>query len=65
MCHESLFFWGKDISQGTPIAGEPCLLYLKSEIAFKLVYMGIVALVVAAIMLFLWIFQYCLWKKYY
>jgi len=41
-----------------------CLGYLKDEIGSNMNYLGVTAVVVGCILFLIWVFQYCLWKKF-
>jgi len=62
ICNPSLFFWSLNLDKGVPTTN--CLGYLKSEIGNNMNYLGITAIVVGGILFFIWIFQYCLWRKF-
>ena len=40
------------------------MLYLKEEVQNNLSYMGVSSIVAGIVMLFTFIFQYCLWADY-
>jgi len=62
VCNPGLFFFSVNISFGIPQTN--CLGYAKQEIGNNMNYLGITAIVVGGILFFIWIFQYCLWRKF-
>ena len=51
-----------DLSKGVP--DETCLAHIQTEIKGSMQYIGITVLLSGVFMFFVWVFQYCLWKKF-
>lgn len=62
ICNPALWYYSLNLSVGIPTKN--CLIYLKQEVGDHLVYLGITSLVTGFILFFVWICQYCLWKKF-
>jgi len=62
ICHPGLFYWSLSLDKGIPTTN--CLGYLKKEIGDNMNYLGVTAIVVGGILFFIWIFQYCLWRRF-
>lgn len=62
ICESALFYYALDVAEGRP--KQVCLMYLKDEVQNNLSYMGVSAIVAGLVMLFTFIFQYCLWADY-
>ena len=62
VCKTGLFYFYLDLSKGIPT--ETCILSIQSEVKESLSYLGITVLVSGLFMLIVWIFQYCLWRKF-
>ena len=57
-----MFYYALEVSDGRP--DKVCLMYLKDEVQNNLSYMGIASVVAGLVMLFAFIFNYCLWTDY-
>ena len=62
ICKAALFYYSLPVTQGKP--EKVCLMHLKEEVQSNLAYMGIAAIVAGLVMLFTFVFQYCLWAEY-
>ena len=62
ICNPGIFYWTLNIDKGIPTTN--CIGYLKQEIGDNMNYLGVTAIVVGGILFFIWIFQYCLWKRF-
>ena len=62
ICESAIFYYALEITEGKP--EQVCLLFLKDEVQNNLSYMGIASIVAGLVMLFTFIFQYCLWADY-
>lgn len=62
LCKTALFYWTRPLSDGRPT--QTCMLYLKEAISNNLTYLGIVSVISGICVLFAFLVQYCLWKKY-
>lgn len=62
VCTTGLFFMSLDLSKGVP--DETCLAHIQTEIKGSMQYIGITVLLSGVFMFFVWVFQYCLWKKF-
>jgi hypothetical protein len=62
ICNPGLFYWSRNLDYGLPASN--CIGYLKKEIGDNMNYLGVTAIVVGGILFFIWIFQYCLWRKF-
>ena len=62
ICESPLFFYSLPLSEGKP--DQVCLLHLKDEVQNNLSYMGIASIFAGLVMMFTFIFQYCLWADY-
>lgn len=62
ICESSMFYFTLPMADGPP--SSTCLLHMKEVIANNLTYMGMTSTVCGFIMFFIWICQYCLWRKY-
>lgn len=61
-CNPGLFFYSLDLSIGVPKEG--CLQHLKSEIGNTMTYIGVTAIIIGILMLFVFCAQYALWADY-
>lgn len=62
ICKPGLFYYTRKLDLGVPSSN--CLLYLKNEIGSSMTYLGITSIVVGGLLFLIWIFQYCLWKRF-
>ena len=62
ICTPSVWYWGRSIAEGRP--SKSCITSIKDDVTGAFTGLGIVTLVSGILMLFIFIMQYCLWKKY-
>ena len=62
VCKTSMFYFTLKLEVGPPTT--TCLTHMKEVISNNLTYMGMTSTVCGLIMIFTWICQYCLWRKY-
>ena len=62
ICESAIFYYALDITEGKP--DKVCLMYLKEEVQNNLAYMGIASIMAGLVMMFAFVFQYCLWADY-
>lgn len=62
VCNPALWYYSLELSYGIPVNN--CLIYLKQEIGSNLIYLGITSLVTGFVLFVVWMFQYCLWRKF-
>lgn len=62
ICVKSLFFWSKDLSAGPP--SEACLKGMHDGLTSAFTGLSVCTLLAGIFLLFMFIWQYCLWKKY-
>lgn len=62
ICTAAIFYYSLPVVEGVP--SEVCLMYLKQEVQDSLALMGIFSVVTGLVMLFTFLFQYCLWADY-
>jgi hypothetical protein len=62
ICRPGLFYYSLTLDKSFPTTN--CLGYLKQEIGNNMAYLGITSIVVGGLLFFIWIFQYCLWKRF-
>ena len=62
ICEKALFYYTLDISEGIPT--KTCLRGVNEEIRMSLAYVGITVVVTGVLMFFIWLAQYCLWRRF-
>lgn len=62
ICEAAIFYYALPVLEGKP--DKVCLMFLKEEVQNNLSYMGITAITAGLVMLFTFVFQYCLWADY-
>ncbi len=62
ICESAMFYYALELKEGKP--DQVCLMFLKNEVQDNLSYMGVACIVAGLVMLFTFVFQYCLWADY-
>merc|ERR1712048_641480 len=62
ICRPSVWYWGKSIEEGIPT--KSYLSSIKDDVTGAFTGLGIVTLLSGILMFFIFIMQYCLWRKY-
>lgn len=62
ICKPSVFYWNKGLGSGVP--GKACVSSIQDEVGSAFMGLGISSFVAGILFFFIFIFQYCLWKKY-
>lgn len=62
VCEASLFAFSKPVTDGKPVRS--CVIGLKDAMGTEFRGLGLVALLSGILLFIIFIFQYCLWKKY-
>ena len=61
ICEEPLFYFSKSVENGMP---KSCFSDIKDEVRKEMFFLGITSLGCGLLLIVLWTFQYCLWRKY-
>jgi len=62
ICKPALFNWIQAMDEGIPT--KSCVSSVKDDLTGSFMGLGICTLVSGFLLLFIWIVQYCLWRKY-
>ena len=62
ICKPALFSWTQSVNSGKPLSS--CIGAVKDELKGSFMGLGICTLVSGILLFFIFLFQYCLWKKY-
>lgn len=62
ICEVAGFYWSKDIAAGPPKTS--CLPEIRDGLSSAFTGLGAVSFITGIFLLLIFIFQYCLWKKY-
>lgn len=62
ICSPALFYWSKSIELGRPT--EACVGSIKDDLTESFLGLAVATLVSGFLLFFIWIMQYCLWKKF-
>ena len=64
ICETTLFYWTLDTNDAVGVPSETCLPNLKKIMTESVAGLAYATLIVGIALFFVWICQYCLWKKY-
>jgi len=62
ICSPAMFYWGLSIETGKPISS--CIKSIKDDLTDSFKGLGVATLVSGFLLFFIWIMQYCLWRKF-
>lgn len=62
ICSTAEFYWSRSIDEGKPTAS--CIDNIKSDLTNAFVGLGVTTLIAGIFLFFVFIMQYCLWRKY-
>lgn len=62
ICNKALFNWIQPVAEGIPT--QSCVTSVKDDLTGSFMGLGIATLVSGVLLFFIWLCQYCLWKKY-
>ena len=62
ICKTPLFYNSLDLKAGIPTKN--CQEAIKKEMNSNVIYLGVTGVVIGVLLWFIWVFQYCLWKKF-
>ena len=62
ICTPALFYWSKSIDLGKP--SKSCVNSIKDDLTDSFTGMAIATLFSGILLFFIWICQYCLWRKF-
>ena len=61
ICKPALFTWVSNVDSGMPT--QSCVNSVKDDLTGSFMGLGICTLISGILLFFIWLFQYCLWKK--
>ena len=62
ICKPALFNWIQKVDEGKPI--KSCVSAVKDDLTSSFMGLGIATLANGILLFLIWLFQYCLWKRY-
>ena len=61
ICEEPLFHFSKSVESGMPTS---CFTQIKDDVRKEMFFLGATTTGTGLVLIVLWTFQYCLWRKY-
>lgn len=62
ICEKALFNWIQSVDEGIPT--KSCVSSVKEDLEASFMGLGIATLVTGCLLFFIWLCQYCMWKRY-